>query len=1027
MKFISYIIIVFLVMVSYFSFSQTRENTLATNEYDKNFSIFDLDGTIYQLKDLYFEKNKKKTRGINPTYTAGIFKLHFDDAGTNTGFDDATMGLQRVNVAIQVFTDISNLLNEAQSPYSNVSNLGIGNSFVEIHVNTSLNTSSNPTLGTAGQFFMTSSNGIVHGAVWQTINTGIDSWLGVNATNIGNTGIYHGLMTINFGHNYYTGSSASGIGATQIDLYSVILHEVLHSLGIGSLINSNGASKLTNTNPGIYSIYDTYLTNITGTKLITWNNCYNASFNTANTNLLTTPCSIKYASTSTLFVSSDAIWSGGTSLSHFPNGCSNTGNFVMTPGMSAGTTKRFPDEIEIQALCTLGYSTSGVYPGTTYTSASICGNRLAGTNDTATYTTSGTGSAYIVAANTSLSISSTDFLGNDENATYYSCLEVVNGSGTLSGNLSGIAGNNITFTPNTNYAGTAILKYIPKQSATGISGNITYIFITVTPPPLPPCGVLSACEMMCYGGFEEFTSQAQYDAYTLGGYTSNNNVSFSFLPATYPDNSPDWQNYNFILPPHINCGSSGYSVDAHTGTNCIRMILRNSTNGNNNPEGPALPLVGSVQPGESVTIKLWARVGSPACNGGLELRLTNKAPCTGNQGYLLSSCIGLVQTPVVNTGAVNGLAYSQYTISITNNSTVPMTHLLINSLPFSIYSAQPFGFIFVDDISVIKNLPVITLTKTGPNNVCSGDTIAYTIKVKNNSSAIINNLQLKDSLGTGLSYTSGGTFTSYPTFTIPSIAANTTNIYTLKAIVNASFGNVKNTVWAITNACISDTSVTQTSAAINNQNISYTTTSNKSNPCAGDTITMTMTVCNYNTNALNNINLQTVVPTGYLALAGTGYTISGNTIIWNVLNFTAATATNPSCYTLTYKVKIGTTNGNICTKPVVGSISCINASHCFTVDITKCIPELVHTIHKDVQISVYPNPAKEIIFFEIKATKKGMIQLKNVVGQILMEKEFDQGSSLVSIDVSSFANATILYSIIMDNKIIYSNKFSKQH
>lgn len=779
--------------------------------------VYDREGNSHLLSEIsFYIKISTKNQGIAPTCNAGIFRLHFDDAGTNTGFDDAVAGAQRAAVACQVFTDISNLIHEAQSPYSSITNLGSGNSYVEIQVQTSLNSSTNPTLGMAGQYFLTTSPGIVHGSVWQTINSGMDTWFAINASNLGTVGIYHGLLQINFGHNFYTGTATSGIGATQSDLYSVILHEAIHALGFGSLIDQNGKSKLTNTNPGIYSFYDTYLTDVSGNKLINTTNCYTSTFNTIDLPKLTTSCAIKLNGTNPVFVVSDAIWSNGTSLSHYPAACGNTGNYVMKPSMATGTTKRFPDIAELTALCDLGYSTSGIYPGTTYPSSGICGSRVAGVNDYAPFTTTAPGIAYSTPSNTAFTFNSTDFLGNDENATYYACLEVVNLSGTLIGSLNGGIGSSITFTPNNNFAGTAILKYIPKASASGKSGNITYIFITVLAPPPPPCVLTNPCEMVCYGGFEEFATQAQYDLYTLGGFTSNNVVSFNIYPATYADNSPDLRTSGFYTGSGIlNCGGPNTQINAHGGNQFIGMILRNTPSTlMNNPEGPCIPLNTPVNPGESVTVKLWALLADQACMGGVEARLVNMAPCTGSGGVLLSACPGLVQTSVVASGQlINNNNWQQMTMTIANSTSSPMTHLIINSLPYTPYVTTPFGFIYVDDISCIKNVPTLTLTKTGPSMACNGDTVLYTITITNSGTSLATNIQLKDTLGQGLNYTPGGTF-NFPTQTLSSLAVGASQTYTLKSVVTGNFGNAINYIKVISGACLTSSSNTIASLEI---------------------------------------------------------------------------------------------------------------------------------------------------------------------------------------------------------------------
>ncbi len=264
--------------------------------------VFDREGNQYRVSDLIFEKPVNGGGGQSlttpQTCTAGIFRLHFADFGTGLGFDDPLFPQANV-IACQVFTDISQLLNEANSPYTSIPDLGNG-AYVEIEVRPSWNNAGNPTLGSCGQYHYQSSPGIVHGSVWQTINSGIDSWFGTNATNLGNFGIYHGLLQVNFGHPFYYGANPSLIPANEYDFYTMILHEAMHGLGFGSLINSNGASKIA---PGIYSKYDTFLKeNSTGSNLIIDGGCYTQTYNpsVATSNLIT-PCTIEFAGTNSTY------------------------------------------------------------------------------------------------------------------------------------------------------------------------------------------------------------------------------------------------------------------------------------------------------------------------------------------------------------------------------------------------------------------------------------------------------------------------------------------------------------------------------------------------------------------------------------------------------------------------------------------------------------------------------------------------------------------------------------------------------
>ncbi len=904
--------------------------------------VYDREGNTRLVNDLFFQMpytgGGPSILTIPPTCNAGIFRLHFTDSGTGTGFDDPILGPQRQAVACQVYTDLSLLINEANSPYSSIPNLGSGNSWVEIWVKGSLNNSADPTLGTAGQYFLPTTQGVVHGTVWETINTGIDSWFGVNSSNLGNFGIFHGEMQINFGHNFYLGTNPSLISSTEFDLYTVILHEAIHALGFGSLINQVGNSKITGTNPGIYSIYDTYLRDVsTSNFLINPSGCYNASFSISSLSQLVTPCAINFSGTNNTSVTTNTIWSNGTSLSHYSIGiCGNPGNYSMNPSLALGVTRRFPDIAEVTTLCDIGYSTSGTYPGATYPGTGTCGLRVAGVNDFATYTTTAPGTNYQTAFNTAYTFSSTDILGNDENASFYECMEVVNLSGTLSGPLSGGVGNNITFTPNTGYSGVAILRYVPRLNSVGQRGNTTYVFILVMPPPLPPC-TPNLCEMICYGGFEEFSSQLQYDIYTTNGSVNPFN-DFNF--STSQDNSPDL-NQTFV-PAVWSCGGAFTGgITANTGSNFLGLILRTDNLGNNHPEGPAFPLNSPLNPGETATVSLWARLGNALCMGGIEIRFTNIQPCGGNT--ILTSCSGLIQSATVQSAALaNNTSWQQLTFTYTNVTGVSLTHLLINSLPFQIYGTPPIGYIFIDDISCIKNTPNLQIIKTGPTSACPNDIINYNILICNNSTFPANSVQINDILSTGLTYVSGGTFT-FPTTTIPVLPAGGCVNYDLNAQVISTLGSVTNTANVASGGCLVNTTSNSVTTSINQQTLIINQTVDNSNPPGGGTINLTVDICNYTPNPVNGINFQTVVPIGAIITPGTGYTIiGGSTINFNTFNLGAGSITSPDCATFVIPITFPCgVSGNICSYLFSGGNVCLDQNYCNP--ITTTLPNITVT------------------------------------------------------------------------------------
>ena len=207
-----------------------------------------------------------------------------------------------------------------------------------------------------------------------------------------------------------------------------------------------------------------------------------------------------------------------SSLSHFEDYCqvpssfvlappaSNNQYFVManalvpgpySPTTSPGAMKRYLKPEERQVLCDIGYIVDTVFGDSANLNynnynTTICGNQVAGINDG--ITSIGT-YKYFTSGTTPVTIDS--LLSNDYNADSFKCLEVIIGSGTVS-TTHGTNATTITFTPAAGTYGVQLLRYIPKNTATGSQGNITYVYVFVGDTSCVP----TACDLVTNGGFE---------------------------------------------------------------------------------------------------------------------------------------------------------------------------------------------------------------------------------------------------------------------------------------------------------------------------------------------------------------------------------------------------------------------------------------------------------------------------------------------------------------------------------------------
>ena len=185
--------------------------------------------------------------------------------------------------------------------------------------------------------------GFQPGFVWEHLTTGIDP--SPNSSDA--------LVTLDFGYRWNDDGDA--IAPNEYDLYSVLLHELTHALGLFSVVGSDGRSVLLNSgDAGLFSVADGLLARGSNGEDLYLSG---GQVNAAPTDLVSGDVVFAGPSTTSAFgapvpVYTPARFEQGSSLSHWDV---DDDDAVMLPRLDRGIEKRRYLPWEVQLLADLGY------------------------------------------------------------------------------------------------------------------------------------------------------------------------------------------------------------------------------------------------------------------------------------------------------------------------------------------------------------------------------------------------------------------------------------------------------------------------------------------------------------------------------------------------------------------------------------------------------------------------------------------------------------------------------------------------
>lgn len=627
--------------------------------------------------------------------TSGYFHLIFSDYVPKSGLPVAFTQAEK-DIICQVFSDISNLV-VAKNPDTKVVIKITKN---QIPTGTNPSDNSDVEIAAIGSGIYENKCGIENTDAMKVITTGLP----YGKRN-------HGYIILNKDiTNWYTGTSLP-IPSGKYDLFTIVYHEAMHILGMGSNIKESGF---------FHTTWDYYLKsdNPTGVSLLDYNSkgkccdehILNSKFlpiNFSNIGCKTNQGVYFQTNTKVPLALLSYTGSQAEALSHL---CTDKVDYLMGLDFPLGQRRTITDE-EKSILCTLGYSTTAC-------KGSEC-------NPVAVQT-----GPFIVKPGGKIILGLKDLvLNTSPNAT----LSTIPMTSSLALTTS-IINNEIVC-----LAGTKVGQYPLKYTVQGCSQERLCdegeVMIVITDVIEKNCGN-DNCELL-YENFEKFNNHEEI-RYFLSA--KRNGFAYDYV-TPFAENSADLLNSKATVATTWYCSSKNDKIltpsnDAtQTGSKFLGIAVRN-IDYENLPEGVTFPLCKPIQPGQTAEVSFFAAAYKDCTESNIELNFMASKPLSSYDIHTKPTVkIGPIYVPLPTanlspapSGAttMNNVKFVKYTQVITNNTSENLNYLSLSTFtktPHSIAGiGTNYGYVYIDEVSAKLQEPCVIIPPTGTFSTCITDT-----------------------------------------------------------------------------------------------------------------------------------------------------------------------------------------------------------------------------------------------------------------------------------------------------------------